>query len=189
MDLAEFKQYVSDGNPIKAGSKEHYYMVECSNNAMKVTSKLNACYHTPEEVQQILSELTASPINETVRLFPPFYADFGKNITLGKNVFINSLCYFMDQGGITIEDNVHIGPHCSLVTMNHGLYPKDRATTYPSAILIKKNAWLGAGVIICPGVTIGENTIVAAGAVVTKDVPDNVVVAGVPARQVKSIDA
>lgn len=188
MELQEFKQYVMERNPVKGGSAEHACMVKYSNEAMKITFELNGCYHTPEEVQRLLTELTGKEVADTVRLFPPFYADFGKNITFGKNVFINSVCYFQDQGGIVIEDEVHIGPHCVLATMNHGIDPADRATTYPAPIVVKKNAWLGASVVVCPGVTIGENAIVAAGAVVTEDVPANAIVGGVPAKLIKYIE-
>ena len=188
MELSEFKKHVSEGKPVPGGSEEHACMVKYSNEAMKITFELNGSYHTPEEVQRLLSDLTGEEVDETVRLFPPFYADFGKNIRFGKNVFVNSLCYFQDQAGIDIENEVHIGPHCTLATMNHGIKPEDRATTYPAPIRIKKNAWLGAGVIVCQGVTIGENAVVAAGAVVTKDVPANVIVGGVPAKIIKSIE-
>lgn len=188
MDLMEFKQHVTERKPVASGSEEHACMVKYSNEAMKITFELNGSYHTPKEVQRLLSELTGEEVDETVRLFPPFYADFGKNIRFGKNVFINSICYFQDQAEIDIEDEVHIGPHCTLATMNHGLKPEDRATTYPAPIVIKKNAWLGAGVIVCPGVTVGENAVVAAGAVVTKDVPANTVVGGVPAKMIKYIE-
>lgn len=188
MDLMEFKQHVTERKPVMGGSEEHACMVKYSNEAMKITFELNGRYHTPEEVQELLSQLTGEVVDETVRLFPPFYADFGKNIHFGKNVFINSVCYFQDQGGIVIEDHVHIGPHCVLATMNHGIQPEDRATTYPAPIVVKKNAWLGASVVVCPGVTIGENAIVAAGSVVTKDVPDNTIVGGVPAKIIKEIE-
>lgn len=188
MELKEFKQHVMDGKPVLGSSEAHACMVRYSNEAMKITFELNSHYHTPEEVNQMLAELIGQEVDVSVRLFPPFYADFGKNIRFGKNVFINSLCYFQDQGGIVIEDEVHIGPHCVLATMNHGIQPQDRATTYPAPILIKRNAWLGASVVVCPGVTIGENSIVAAGAVVTEDVPQNAVVGGVPAKILKYIE-
>lgn len=187
MTLEEFKQHVTEQKPVYGGTDIHACMVKYSNEAMKITSELNSSYHAPEEVQRLLSELTGEKVDETVRVFPPFYADFGKNIRFGKHVFINSICYFQDQGGITIEDDVHIGPHCTLATMNHGFAPEDRATTYPAPITVKKKAWIGANVVICPGVTVGENAIVAAGAVVTADVPANTIVGGVPAKIIKEI--
>lgn len=188
MELIDFEQHVMEQKPVIGGTEVHDCMVKYSNEAMKITFELNSCYHTPEEVQRLLTELTGREVDETVRLFPPFYADFGKNICFGKNVFINSVCYFQDQGGITIEDEVHIGPHCVLATLNHGINPADRATTYPAPIVIKRNVWLGASVVVCPGVTIGENAIVAAGAVVNKDVPADTIVGGVPAKIIRYID-
>ncbi|WP_197284383.1 DapH/DapD/GlmU-related protein [Bacillus sp. JCM 19041] len=119
---------------------------------------------------------------------PPFYTDFGQNIRVGKDVFINQGCTFMDRGGITIEDKVLFGPKVNLVTINHPISPKDRRSTYNKPILIKTGAWIGIGATIMPGVTVGKNSIVSAGAVVTQDVEDNVIVAGVPAKVIKQID-
>ena len=116
-----------------------------------------------------------------------FYTDFGKNIRVGRNVFINHACEFMDRGGITIEDDVLVGPKVNLVTINHPLDPAHRRVTYCAPIVIKKGAWVGASVSVMPGVTIGENAVVAANAVVTRDVPDLAVVGGVPARVIKRI--
>jgi acetyltransferase-like isoleucine patch superfamily enzyme len=135
-----------------------------------------------------MSELTGKPVDESFSMFPPFYTDFGKNITIGKFVFINSGCRFQDQAGITIGDGTLIGHNAVLVTLNHGIAPNDRRTLYPAPIVIGKNVWIGASVTIIPGVTIGDNSVIAAGAVVTKDVPENVVVGGVPAKVIKYID-
>jgi acetyltransferase-like isoleucine patch superfamily enzyme len=121
-------------------------------------------------------------------MFPPFNTDFGKNITIGKSVFINSGCKFQDQGGITIGDGSLIGHNVVLATLNHGFAPNDRSTTYPSPIVIGKNVWVGSNATILPGVIVGDNAIIAAGAVVTKDVPMNTVVGGVPAKAIKTID-
>jgi acetyltransferase-like isoleucine patch superfamily enzyme len=121
-------------------------------------------------------------------LLPPFYTDFGKNIRVGRNVFINHACEFMDRGGITIGDDVLIGPKVNLVTINHPLDPATRRSTYCAPIHIKKGAWLGASVSVMPGVTIGENAVVAANAVVTSDVPDGAVAGGIPARVIRRID-
>ncbi len=121
------------------------------------------------------------------RLFSTFYTNFGKFISLGKNVFINHACSFLDLGGVTIEDDIMLRPRVNLTSENHPLDPSDRKTVILQPIVIKRNAWIGAGATILPYITIGENAIVAAGAVVTKDVPDNSIVAGVPAKIVKSI--
>ena len=136
----------------------------------------------------MFSRLTGAAVDESFWLLPPFYTDFGKNIRVGRNVFINHACEFMDRGGITIEDDVLIGPKVNLVTISHPLDAAERRSTYCAPIVVKKGAWLGAAVSVMPGVTIGENAVVAANAVVTRDVPDNVVVAGVPARIIDHID-
>ena len=118
-------------------------------------------------------------------VFTPFHTNFGKHITIGNHVFINHGCSFLDLGGITIEDNALIGPKVNLITENHPIDPTQRKSLILHPILIKKNAWIGAGATILPGVTIGENSIVAAGAVVNKDVPANTIVGGVPAKIIK----
>ena len=121
-------------------------------------------------------------------IFIPFYTNFGRHIQLGKNVFINHACTFLDLGGITIEDDVLIGPKVNLITENHPLDPRKRKFLNLQSILVKKNAWIGAGATILPGVTIGENAVVAAGAVVTKDVSVNAIVGGIPAKLLRSIE-
>ena len=121
-------------------------------------------------------------------LFPPFYTDFGKNITIGNNVFINAGCKFQDQGGIFIDDGALIGHQVVLATLNHEIAPDKRQHIYPAPIHIGKNVWIGANATITQGVTIGDNSVVAAGAVVNKDVPANTIVGGVPAKAIKQID-
>lgn len=126
-------------------------------------------------------------VDETFGLFPPFYTDCGKNITVGKRVFINMGCKFQDQGGITIDDGALIGHNVVLATLNHDPNPAARRDMHPRPIHIGKNVWIGAGAVILPGVTVGDNAIVAAGAVVSRDVEPGTVVAGVPARKIKNI--
>ncbi|OXA74331.1 acetyltransferase [Flavobacterium aquidurense] len=140
----------------------------------------------PEEITQILSRILDKELQD-VAVFTPLYINCGKHITIGKNVFINFDCTFLALGGITIEDDVLIGPKVSLITENHPLNPQERKGLAGKPILIKKNAWIGANATILPGVTIGENAVVAAGAVVSKDVPDNTVVGGIPAKFIKNI--
>jgi len=140
----------------------------------------------PEEITQILSRILDKELQE-VTVFTPLYINCGKHITIGKNVFINFDCTFLALGGITIEDDVLIGPKVSLITENHPLNPEERKGLTGKPILIKKNAWIGANATILPGVTIGENAVVAAGAVVSKDVPDNTIVGGIPAKFIKNI--
>lgn len=160
---------------------------EAITRAFRITGELNSSYHTADETRAILSELTGYPIDSSTTVKLPFYTDFGQFIRFGKNVFVNYGCGFMDRGGITIEDDVLIGPNVSLITENHAEVPELRRHVYSNPILIKRKAWIGAGAIILPGVTIGENAIVAAGAVVSKDVPDNTIVGGVPAKVIRKI--
>ena len=140
----------------------------------------------PEEITQILSRILDKELQD-VAVFTPIYINCGKHITIGKNVFINFDCTFLALGGITIEDDVLIGPKVSLITENHPLNPEDRKGLFGKPIVIKKNAWIGANATILPGVTIGENAVVAAGAVVSKDVPDNTIVGGIPAKFIKNV--
>ena len=121
-------------------------------------------------------------------IFPPFTADFGMNITLGKRVFINSGCRFQDQGGIRIGDDCLIGHNAVLATLNHDLSPSRRADMHPAPIRLGRNVWLGSNVTVLPGVTIGDDAVVAAGTVVTKDVPARAVVVGSPARVIRSVE-
>lgn len=154
------------------------------------TLKLNAQLNTSESVEQVrtlLSDIICKDIDVSTIVFAPFYTNFGQFITIGKNVFINHACSFLDMGGITIEDNVLIGPKVNLITENHPLNPNDRKSLICQPIVIKRNAWIGAAATILPGVTIGENSVVAAGAVVIADVPPNTVVGGIPAKHIKNI--
>lgn len=140
----------------------------------------------PNEISRLLSRIMGKE-TQSVTVFTPIHINYGKHINLGKNVFINFDCTFLALGGITIEDDVLIGPKVSLITENHPLDPQQRKGLVGKPILIKKNAWIGANATILPGVTIGENAVIAAGAVVAKDVPDNTVAGGIPARIIKSI--
>jgi len=139
-----------------------------------------------DEITQLLSIILDKKVQDVV-VFTPIYINYGKHITIGKNVFINFDCTFLALGGITIEDDVLIGPKVSLITEKHPLNPEERKGLIGKPILIKKNAWIGANATILPGITIGENAVVAAGAVVSKDVPDNTVVGGIPAKFLKTI--
>jgi len=187
MDLKTFLNHVNQGLRVPGGSELHQYMSALAQEAMKITAELNNAYHSPEEIRELFSRLTGKQVDESFGLFPPFYTDCGKNIRIGKNVFINSGCRFQDQGGITIGDDALIGHNAVLATLNHSFAPDDRKSMEPAPIVIGKNVWLGANVTILPGVTIGDNAVVAAGAVVTKDVPEGMIFGGVPAKAIKSI--
>lgn len=188
MDINTLLDHLNRGHPIAPDSVLHSFMVSISNEAMRVTAELNNAYHTPEEIRGLFSRITGKPVNESFAMFPPFYTDFGRNITIGKNVFINAGCHFQDQGGITIGDGSLIGHRVILATLNHDLSPEKRGTVHPAPIVIGKKVWVGSGATLLQGVSIGDNAVIAAGAVVTKDVPANAIVAGVPAKLVKMID-
>ena len=174
------------GDPIRLDDPQYSKVQNVVNRTIKLNAKLN----TSEDVEQIrkyLSQIIGSDIDASTIVFVPFYTNFGQFITIGKNVFINHACSFLDMGGITIEDNVLIGPKANLITENHSLNPTDRKSLICKPIVIKRNAWIGAAATILPGITIGENSVVAAGAVVNADVPPNTIVGGVPAKFIKSI--
>lgn len=178
---------LKSGEPIRLNDPQYYKINEIVTRTIKLSQQLNASDNI-DDVRQILSEIVGTKIDESTTIFPPFYTNFGKFISIGKNIFINHACSFLDMGGITIEDEVLIGPKVNLITENHPTDPNDRRALFAKSILIKRKAWIGAGATILPGVTVGENSIIAAGAVVSKDVPDNVIVGGIPAKFIKSID-
>lgn len=187
MRLKEFLEYMKSQKRVEAGSEIHKYMIELSDEARKITMDLNSKFYTQEEIRELMRKLTLRDIDESFCMFPPFYTDCGKNIEIGKNVFINSNCHFQDQGGIVIGDGTLLGHNVTLATLNHGKLPEDRGSLYPEPIIIGKNVWIGANVTIVAGVTIGDNAIVGAGSVVTRDVEKDTVVGGIPAKKIKNI--
>lgn len=188
MDNKQFLEFIKNAEVIKAGSEAHLKMHELSARAQKITMRLNYGYHEPEETVRLFSELTESKVDDSFRCFLPFYTECGINIKLGKNVFINSGCCFQDHAGIEIGDGTLIGHQVVIATLNHAQDPLSRADMFPKPVKIGKNVWIGAHATILPGVTIGDNAIIAAGAVVNKDVENNVVVGGVPAKKIKDIE-
>ena len=178
---------MNSGETVKAGSPVFAKMHELSQEGIRLTLQLNTAYHNNEEIVSLMSELTGEQVHESFRLFPPFYTDCGKNIHMGKRVFINSGCRFQDQGGIYIGDDVLVGHNCVITTLNHEMDPDRRADLMPAPVRIGNKVWIGANATILQGVTIGEGAVIAAGAVVDKDVPPRAVVGGVPAKVLKYI--
>lgn len=187
MELSEFLDHLSSGKTVEAGSEPHQFMHRASQEALRITAEINTGYHTPEELRKLFSQLIGQPVDESFGLFPPFYTDCGKNIHIGKQVFINMGCKFQDQGGIFIEDGALIGHNVVLATLNHAMRPERRGDMLPAPIHIGKQVWIGSNAAVLPGVTIGDGAIVAAGAVVTRDVPENTIVGGVPARVLRHL--
>ena len=186
MTISEFKKYVKERKALSSDDIRQF-MHDMSDEARRITFELNTSYRSQDEVRKLLSRLLGYEVPTTLRVFPPFYTDFGKNIKIGENVFINACCHFQDHGGVTIGDGCQIGHNVVFATLNHGIAPEDRHHTYPAPIVLGKNVWIGSNATILQGVTIGDNAIIGAGAVVTKDVEANTIVAGVPAQFIKHI--
>jgi acetyltransferase-like isoleucine patch superfamily enzyme len=175
------------GEPIRLDDPQYPKVQEIVSRTIQLSAALN----TSTDINQIrerLSQIIGTPLDESTTVFAPFYTNFGRFTQIGKNVFINHACSFLDMGGITLEDHVLLGPKVNLITENHPVDPANRRALICKPIVIKRNAWIGAAATILPGVTIGENAIVAAGAVVSRNVPANTVVGGVPAKFIKTID-
>lgn len=187
MTIDEFKEYVKTGKPL-ASPEIFEVLNRQSDEARKITFRLNGAYHSMEEIRNLLSELFGYRVPDSLRVFPPFYSDFGRNIHLGENVFINACCQFQDQGGIWIGDGCLIGHNVVFATLNHDLNPERRQICIPNSIELGKNVWIGSNSTILSGVKIGDNAVVAAGAVVHKDVEANSIVGGVPAKFIKWIE-
>lgn len=186
MELEAFLQHIKERKPLNT-PEIYEFMNRASDEARRITFELNGAYHSMPEVRDLFARLFGKPVDPSFRVFPPFYTDFGKNITVGKNVFINACCHFQDQGGITLGDNCLVGHNVVFATLNHGFAPEERQSMLPAPIVVGRNVWIGSNSTILQGVTIGDNSIIAAGSVVTKDVPANAIVAGVPARFIRSI--
>lgn len=187
MSLNEIREYMKSGTKLRWGSEILGYLYEYNQEALRLTMQINNQYNTPEQLRELFSKLTASEIDESCLILPPFYTEFGKNIKLGKEVFINSCCRFQDNGGIEIGDGTMIGSNVTIVTLNHDLDPNLRRDAIPKSVKIGKNVWIGSDCTILPGVTIGDNSVIGAGSVVVKSIPSNCVAVGNPAKVIKKI--
>jgi acetyltransferase-like isoleucine patch superfamily enzyme len=185
MDANIFERLMN-GEAIPFSDPEYHKIGDASKETRKLLLEMNNTSE-PEEVRRLLAEILGSDIDKSVTVFTPLHINYGKNTKLGKNIFVNFDCTFLDLGGIRIDDNVMLAPGVKLLTESHPIASGDRQTLTTGTIHIKKNAWIGANAVILPGVTIGENSVIAAGAVVSKDVPGNSVAAGIPAKVIKSI--
>ena len=186
--IQKFRELMAKGTYVEQGTKLFQMFHKYSQEALKITSEINSKYHTPDEIRELFSKLTESKIDGTFGLFPPFYTDCGKNIKIGKNVFINACCRFQDQGGIEIQDGALIGHNVTIATLNHDFNPDKRQNLTPKAVKIGKNVWIGSDCTILPGVEIGDGAIIGAGSVVTKLIPENSIAVGNPAKVIRKTD-
>lgn len=187
MELEKIRELMQQGARMEMGTELLQAFADYGEEARKITMEINNQYRTFDEVRELFCKLTASKIDKSCIWVPPFYTEFGKNIKLGKNVFINSGCHFQDNGGIEIGDGTMIGPRTVIVTLNHDLNPQTRLSATPEPVKIGKNVWIGANCTILPGVTIGDNSVIGAGSVVVKSIAANVVAVGNPAQVVKHL--
>ncbi|RQU65639.1 sugar O-acetyltransferase [Burkholderia cenocepacia] len=164
-------------------------MVAEVQRAMAITARLNRLtFDDAADVRALFGELIGTQVDDGFTLIPPFYATGGTGMKVGRNVFVNENCTFYDLGGLEIGDDVMIGPNVSLITSGHPVEPsRRRDCVVAKPIVIGRNVWIGAGATIIGGVTIGENAVVAAAAVVTRNVPPNTLVGGNPAKIIRSI--
>ncbi|MEF3330501.1 MULTISPECIES: DapH/DapD/GlmU-related protein [Oceanobacillus] len=188
MELEELLSKMAEEGVIHGGSEVNKAMVAVSDETRRLCAILNNGVYTNEEIRQQMSQITGQELDESFSLFLPFTSDFGKNISIGKNVFINSGCRFQDQGQIIIGDGSLIGHNVVFATINHDYDPLNRGTMYLKPIELKERTWVGSNATILPGVTIGKNSVVAAGSVVTKDVPPDTIVGGNPAKFISNLE-
>ena len=188
INIEQFRKVMATKEEICDGSEMFIIFHKLAQEALQITSEINNKYNTPEQIVELFSKLTGTQVDKSFRCFPPFYTDCGKNIKIGKNVFINACCRFQDQGGIEIGDGSLIGHNTTIATLNHDFNPDKRANLHPSPVKIGKNVWIGSDCTILPGVEIGDGAVIGAGSVVTKNVPANSIAVGSPARVVKQIE-
>lgn len=187
LSIPQIRALMKKGTPMIFGTDLLQSLYEYGQEALKITMEMNNNYHTPEEIRALFSELIARKVDKSCLILPPFYTEFGKNTKLGKRVFINTCCHFQDNGGIEIGDNTMLGSNVTIVTLNHDFAPEKRCNAIPKPVKIGKNVWIGANVTILPGVSIGDNSIIGAASVVTKDIPADTLAYGSPCRCIRKI--
>lgn len=177
MCLADLLEAMNAGESIVGDSPFHAVMQEASEEALRITDEMNGTFLGQAKVRQLLAELMGKPVHESVTVYPPFFTDFGKNITLGEGVFLNAGVRIQDQGGVTIGDHCLIGEGSVLATLNHDLNHARPADMHPAPIVLGRNVWLGSNVTVLPGSTICDDAVIPPGAVVV----------GSPARVVRTM--
>ena len=183
-------QRMSEGELIRKDSPDAHRITERFTICTDLLMRYNTQPMTLDERRDLLSEIVGYPVPIDSDICVNFHCDAGLNIKIGKHVFINYCCNLLDTAEIILEEGVMIGPNCQLMTAKHPFDPEERLAcfAYGAPIRICHHVWLGAGTIVLPGITIGENSIIGAGSVVTKDIPPNSVAVGNPARVIKSVD-
>ena len=175
------------GRILEPGTPESMGMNDISVRAREICALINQGSSDVPRIGELFSELIGEPVPEGFRLFPPFTSDFGRNIHLGENVFINSGCRFQDQGGVWIGSGSLIGHNVVIATLNHDLDPNNRQAMYSKPVVLGENVWVGAGAIILPGITVGDGAVIGAGSIVTRNVEACSIVAGNPARHIRHV--
>ncbi|MEQ9763378.1 DapH/DapD/GlmU-related protein [Streptococcus sp. ZJ151] len=182
-----FKPFLNTGKLVPETDGLRTIISQIQEENKPLIQELNTQVQTYDSARLLVEKITQDKIDPTTIINVPFQTDFGRHISFGKHVYVNMDVFMTDLGGITIEDDVLIAPRAKILTVNHPLKPSDRHKLELKSVTLKRNCWIGADATIMPGVTVGENAVVAAGALVTKNVPDNTLVAGIPARVIKQL--
>ena len=178
-----------DGEPISTSDPEYHKIIDTIMETMQLAHEINISDKLlSEENRERFAKIFGRALAESTTILPPFYVDYGRNIVMGENVWVQQGCTFFDRGGITIGNDVFIAPKVNLITLNHTVNPYDRSTTICKPIKIGDRVWIGIAATVLAGVTVGENSIIGANSVVTQDVPPNTIVAGNPARVIRQIE-
>jgi len=175
------------GKPLDFTGEDFQEINQTVQRTQELLKKFNHIDQTVEQRRATLSQVVGYSVPASAEINAPVHSDFGPHIFISDHVFVNQGVMFVDLGGIYLGDGALIGPGAMLITVNHLEDPAHRRDVQAQAIHIEKNAWVGAGAMILPGVTVGENAIVGAGAIVTKDVPANMIVVGSPARVLRRV--
>jgi galactoside O-acetyltransferase len=173
--------------PTKSAEFDAFYATV--RRALTLSARINVLsFDDGAAVRALFAELIGKPVHESFSLFPPFTADYGPNIAVGERVFVNQYCMFLGHGAIDIGDRVMIGPRVTLTTAGHPVDPERRRSHITAEpITVEPDVWIGASATLVPGVTVGHGSVVAAGAVVTRDVPPRSLVGGNPARVIREL--
>ncbi|MFC6260166.1 sugar O-acetyltransferase [Levilactobacillus fujinensis] len=186
IEPAIFQRALS-GKPLDFTGADFQRISQTVQRTQELLKKFNHSDQTNAQRRATLSQVVGYSVPESTEVNAPIHSDFGPHIFIGENVYVNQGVMFVDLGGIYLADGALIGPGASLITVNHVEDPAHRRDVYAQAVHIEKNAWIGANALVLPGVTVGENAIVGAGAIVTKDVPANVIVVGSPAKVLRRV--